>query len=98
MPDKTQANTEGAGLGRVRRRLRGALNSRTGTAVGITSLVAPLLGLVINNLRQPNSLSRRLLGMAVNKLTAPKYKKAVAIDITDQVEILNENHKPAIEQ
>ncbi|GEM_PF-1646249 len=98
MPDETQMNTEGAGPGRVRRRLRGALNSRTGKAVGITSLVAPLLGLIINDLRQPNSLSRRLLGMAVNKLAAPKYTKAEAIDITDKVEIVNENHKPAIEQ
>ena len=74
---------------RIRSRLRGMMESKSGKAVGITSLVVPAIGYILNDLRKPNSIARQLIGKAVDKFLKLKTEKVEAIDITDKVEIVN---------
>lgn len=76
------------GRPRERRRLRGRFSGKTGKAIGITSIAAPLLGLVVNDLKKPNSLIRTFIGGATRKLLEKRTNKAQAIDITDKVEVI----------
>ncbi len=89
---ENQLNKSNKNDRRIRRRFRGLMESRTGKAVGYTSIAAPVIGFIINDLRKPNSIVRQLIGKAVNKLLESKSKKIEAIDITDKVEILDENN------
>jgi hypothetical protein len=87
MPTRTdQAGTGGSGQ-RQRNRLREVF---TGKTIGFTSIAAPMIGYVINDLRKPDSIVRRLISGAVRKLLPPKSDKLEAIDITDKVEILED--------
>ncbi|MDD3730895.1 MAG: hypothetical protein PHU88_00775 [candidate division Zixibacteria bacterium] len=72
---------------RTRHRLRGMISGKKGKTVGVTSLAVPLLGLIINDLRKPDSLSRQLVYGAVKKLRELKKPKIEMLDITDKVEI-----------
>ncbi len=85
-------NQRNKGDRRIRRRIRGMMESKAGKVAGYTSLAAPVIGFIINDLRKPNSMVRQLIGKAVNKLLESKNKKVEAIDITDKVEILGENN------
>jgi hypothetical protein len=78
---------------RIRRRFRGLMESKTGKVVGFTSLAAPVFGYIVNDLRKPNSIIRQLFCQAVNKLLESKNKQVEAIDITDQVEIIDTDKK-----
>ena len=92
-----QLNNNNEGDRKIRRRFRGAMKSRTGKAVGFTSLAAPIIGYIINDLRKPNSIVRQLIGKAVNKLLESKIEKVEAIDITDEIKIIGEsNHNKLI--
>ena len=75
---------------RLRQRLRGACSGKTGKAVGITSVAAPIIGYVVNDLKKPDGLIRTLLSSARNKFLTGKVEKTEAIDITDQVEIIED--------
>lgn len=90
---ENQTNISNKGDRRIRRRIRGMMESRTGKAVGLTSIAAPVIGFIINDLRKPNSITRQLIGKAVNKLLESKNKKVEAIDITDKVEIIDESNQ-----
>ena len=96
MQNKSKTNIGNNNEGRIRRRFRRMMKSKTGQAVGVTSLVAPIIGLIINDLRRPDSISRQLIGKVVNKLTGPKYRKIDVIDITDEVEISDANNQKRI--
>ena len=74
-----------------RRRIRGTFSGKKSKAVGITSLAAPVIGYVVNDLRKPDSTIRSLIGVAYNKLLSRKTVEHEAIDITDQVEIIEDN-------
>ena len=74
------------------------MNSPTGRAVKYSSLVAPVVGIILNDLRKPNSLSRQLLGKAMNKLMERKYDKVEIIDITDKVEISDDTENKTTDQ
>ena len=89
---KNQINSNNDGDRRNRRRIRGMMESRTGKVVGITSIAAPVIGYIINDLRRPNSFVRQLLCKVVTRLLQSKNREVEAIDITDEVEILNENN------
>ena len=89
---ETKLNRNSENDRRIRRRIRGMMESRTGKAVGYTSLAASIIGFIINDLRKPNSMTRQLIGKAVNKLLELKTKKVEAIDITDKVEILGKSN------
>lgn len=92
MRENQTNNKTNQGDRRIRRRLRGMMKTRTGKAVGYTSLVAPVIGFILNDLRKPNSLVRRLAGKVVNRFLESKPEKIEAIDITDQVELLDEKN------
>ncbi len=82
-----QMDTSG---GRVRRRLRGMMNSKTGRTVGVASLAAPILGYIISDLQKPNSTIRNLVNKGINRLLESKIRKTEAIDITHEVEIIDD--------
>jgi len=90
---ENQTNSSNQGDRRIRRRFRGMMESRTGKVVGLSSIAAPVIGFIINDLRKPNSIVRQLIGKAVNKFLESRNKKVEAIDITDKVEILDENNQ-----
>ena len=91
MPDFPATKIMNQGGRQFRRRIRGAFSDKKGKAVGITSLAAPIIGYVVNDLRKPDSAIRSLIGTAYNKLLSRKTVKHEAIDITDQVEIIEDN-------
>ena len=83
---------------KIRRRFRGIMESKTGKAVGYTSLVAPVIGFIINDLRKPNSIVRQLIGKIAKKLLESRYRKVEVIDINDKVDISNDtNNKKLID-
>lgn len=86
--DNTQTDT---GSRPQRRRLRGMCSSKTGKAIGFTTIAAPIVGYIVNDLKKPDSIVRGLLGGMVKKLLPAKTEKVAAIDITDEVDILEEN-------
>lgn len=63
------------------------METKTGKAVGIVSLAAPVVGFIIKDLKKPNSITRQLVGKAVKKLLERKPKQVEVIDITDRAEI-----------
>ncbi len=84
------AKTDASG-GRQRKRLRGMFTGKTGKAIGFTSIVAPIIGYIVNDLKKPNSLVRSLIGSVARRLLPAKSEQAKVIDITDEVEILEDN-------
>ena len=84
-----QAETGGSGR-RQRNRLRGMFTGKTGKTIGFTSIAAPIIGYVVNDLKKPDSIVRRLIGGAVRKLLPDKTDKAEVIDITNDVEIIED--------
>ncbi|MCD6250237.1 MAG: hypothetical protein J7J98_07915 [candidate division Zixibacteria bacterium] len=90
-PMKSDVTGKGVGARRARTRLRGMFSGERGKAIGFTSVVAPILGYVVNDLRKPNSIVRKLIGGVIRKLLPPKSEKLKVIDITDEVEILDDD-------
>jgi len=90
---QNRSDSSGTGTGgqRQRRRLRGMLSGKTGKTIGFTSIAAPIIGYVVNDLRKPDSIVRNLISGAVRKLLPAKSEKAQVIDITDKVEILEDD-------
>jgi len=80
----------GTGGRRQRKRLRGMFTGKTGKAIGFTSIAAPIIGYVVNDLKKPDSIVRGLIGGVVRKLLPAKSGKVEVIDITDKVEILED--------
>jgi hypothetical protein len=91
MPGKTQSPDAGAGGRRFRNRVRGMMSSKTGKTVSLASIATPIIGYVVNDLRKPDSVIRGLVGRAVNRLLPARSKEIKEIDITDEVEILEDN-------
>ena len=94
LPSKSDNVGSGAGGRRQRSRLRGMLTSKTGKTIGFTSIAAPIIGYVINDLKKPNSIVRSLISGAVRKLLPAKTEIVEAIDITDEVEIIEDRKLP----
>lgn len=90
-PEKPDSAGKGTGGRRERKRLRGVFSSKTGKAIGFTSIAAPIIGYVVNDLKKPNSIVRGLIGGMVRKLLPAKTEKVEAIDITNEVEILEDD-------
>ena len=66
------------------------MTSKTGKTAGVASLVVPLLGLIIKDLQKPNSVIRSLVGRGIDRLLESRRRKIEAIDITDEVEIIDD--------
>ena len=90
MRTRTEQTGAGSGNQRQRSRLRGMFTGRTGKTIGFTSIAAPIIGYVVNDLRKPDSIVRRLVGGAVRKLLATRTDKVEVIDITSEVEIIED--------
>lgn len=90
VPRNDSSKTGSAGHGQ-RKRLRGMMSGKTGKAIGFTSITAPLLGYVVNDLRKPDSVVRAIISGVIGKLMPPKSEKIEAIDITDKVEIVEDD-------
>ena len=91
MSEKQKNTAAESGGRRIRRRARGMLGTRTGKTIGFTSIAAPIIGFVVNDLKKPDSILRRLAGHAMTKLLPSKAEKHEAIDISDRVEILEDD-------
>ncbi|TET94500.1 MAG: hypothetical protein E3J26_04455 [Candidatus Zixiibacteriota bacterium] len=63
---------------------------KTGKAIGFTSIAAPIIGYVVNDLKKPDSIVRGLIGGVVRKLLPAKSGKVEVIGITDKVEIIED--------
>ena len=87
----TKFNNAERGMGNLRKRnrLRAAIpNSKTGMAIGFTSIAAPIIGYIVNDLRKPDSLIRALIGKVTKTFLERKTGKTEMIDITDKVAII----------
>ena len=91
MPDKTNSGTTGQGGQRLRKRLRGMLDTKAGKSLGIASVAAPIAGLIAHDLQKPDSVIRGLISGGVKRLLALKDKIS-AIDISKHAEI-SDNEK-----
>ncbi|MFH1687923.1 MAG: hypothetical protein ABIE70_10455 [bacterium] len=67
------------------------LSGKTGKTIGFTSLATPVIGFVLNDLKKPDSIVRRLVGGVVRKLLPAKVEKVEMIDVTDEVEIIEDS-------
>lgn len=78
------------GKARERKRLRGAFSGKSGRVIGATSIAAPIVGFIVNDLRKPDSLIRSIVGSAKRALLDSKTNRAKAIDISDEVEVIED--------
>ncbi|HDL04304.1 MAG TPA: hypothetical protein ENH25_09255 [candidate division Zixibacteria bacterium] len=92
MPRKFNTEKMDTSGGRVRRRMRGMMSTKTGKTIGIASLAAPIVGYIINDIQKPNSMIRNLVGKTINRLLESKSEKAEAIDITHEVEVIDDEN------
>ena len=82
----------------VRKRMRGMFKTKGGKAVGIVSIAAPVIGFLVKDIQRPDGLVRSVALPFLSKLIAPKPKEYEAIDITDEVEILEADDKKPIDK
>lgn len=92
MRGNERTNEDGSGR-RLRRRLRGAFSGKRGKAVGVAAVAAPVIGLIVEDLKSPDSLIRQLANRAAARWL-PSKPQPEAIDITDRVEIVNDSDTP----
>ncbi len=90
MPVNAQGDTGRSGGRGERRRLRGMLASKTGKAIGFTTIAAPLIGYVVNDLKKPDSIIGRLIGVTLTKLLSARSPKVEVIDVTRDAEIIDD--------
>ena len=88
MPIRSDQTETGGGGRRQRNRLRGMFTGKTGKTIGFTSIAAPIIGYIVNDIRKPDSIVRSLIGSVARKLLPAKSEQAKVIDITDDVEII----------
>ena len=75
---------------KMRTRLRRGMSGKTGKVAGITTIVAPVVGLIVHDLQKPDSVIRRLVSQGVTGFLDYRREKRQAIDATDRVEIIAE--------
>jgi len=90
MRKPTDSDGKRAGAMRKRSRIRGAFRGKSGKTIGIASLAAPIVGLIANDLRNPDGLIRSVIAPTANRLIRGKMEKREAIDITDDVKIIED--------
>ena len=93
MSANVENTRKGVGGRRQRSRLRGLATGKTGKTIGFTSIAAPIVGYVVNDLRKPDSIIRALIGGISKKLLPMKWQRVEAIDITDKVEVITDDSK-----
>jgi hypothetical protein len=88
MWNRKRENRSDTGKRRQRQRIRGQFSTGTRRTIGLTSLAAPVIGYVVNDLRKPDSMVRRLVGQVIHRLAPPEPQPREVLDITDEVEIV----------
>lgn len=76
-----------------RRCLRAGFDTRTGRAVGASSVLVPLVSYVVYDLQQPDSTVKRLVSAAAGKLLTWRESRHRLTDITDKVEVVAESER-----
>ena len=76
---------------RRRSRLRGALSGKRGRQVGLASLMAPLAGYVIQDLRKPDSVIKALTQRTGAWLSERMASRRQQIDYAEPIEIVDAN-------
>ena len=76
MPRRNGTGPEGRGPGTGRRRgsCFGAFTKRDGSISVWRTLVIPAIGAIVNDLRKPDSISRRTVNAIVNRFKTKKIK------------------------
>ncbi len=84
---------EGGRQRRRRSRMASCLSGSRGRAIGFSSLAAPIAGYIVNDLRKPDSIIRRLVATAVSRLRLSSNRVKKELDIGDQAEIIVHDDK-----
>jgi hypothetical protein len=78
---------------RRRNRVASCLSGSRGRAIGFSSLAAPIAGYIVNDLRKPDSIIRRLIGTAVARLRLSANRTTKELDIGNQAEVIVHDDK-----
>ena len=73
---------------RFRNCLRAGLGTRTGRAVGMSSVLVPLVSYVVYDLQQPDSTVKRLMSAAADRLITWRENRRRLTDISSKVEVV----------
>jgi len=92
MPQDQKTQNTGT-AGKFRRRMRACTSSRTGRAVGISSLAVPLAGFILNDLRKPDSIVLGLLGSIAKQVRLLSMRSRPELDIRDRVDVIEHDEK-----
>ncbi len=90
MPKENKTADYTGGGRRNRQRLRGLMSTRAGKTAGVASIVAPVVGFIVNDLKRPNSVIKALTSKVIYHLLPQRRERVEAIDITDEVEIIED--------
>ena len=72
----------------MRTRLRRGMSGKTGKVAGITTIAAPVVGLIVHDLQKPDSVIRKLVSQGLNRFLEYRREKRQVIDATDRVEVI----------
>jgi hypothetical protein len=72
-----------------RRRLRGGLGGRSGRAVGVSSVLVPLMSYVVYDLQKPDSTVKKLASAMANKFVTWREQRQQLTDISDKAEVIS---------
>jgi hypothetical protein len=64
------------------------MSGRKGKTIGLSALAAPIAGFIVNDLRKPDSIIRKLVGSAIAKLDSSLKEKRKKLDIGDKAEVV----------
>ncbi len=93
MPEENKTAGYSGGGRRNRQRLRGLMSTRVGKTAGVASIVAPVVGFIVNDLKRPNSIIKALTNKVISHLLPQRRERVEAIDITDEVEIIEDKQE-----
>jgi len=71
-----------------RRCLRAGMGSRTGRAVGVSSVLVPIVSYVVYDLQQPDSTVKRLASAVADRFIGWRDNRRRLTDISDKVEVI----------
>jgi hypothetical protein len=59
-----------------------------GRTIGFTSLAAPITAYIVNDLKKPDSIIRRLIGSTVTRIRLSSQGRKKELDVGDQAEVI----------
>jgi hypothetical protein len=83
-------NERSAADRRKRTRLRGYLSGRSGKALGVATIVTPLLGWAVRDLQRPDSALRRIARVGLDRFLEYRRNRARLVDVSDKVEVVTD--------